>query len=80
MLAEADLAVVAAPVTVLPSLVEDVLARTGDRATVTDIGSTKDWSAKLPERFVGGHPVCGREGARRRRTRPPSSSTARPGS
>jgi prephenate dehydrogenase len=49
-------------VTVLPSLVEDVLGRTGDRTTVTDIGSTKDWSAKLSERFVGGHPVCGREG------------------
>jgi prephenate dehydrogenase len=62
VLAEADLAVVAAPVTVLPSLVEDVLTRTGDRTTVTDIGSTKDWSAKLSERFVGGHPVCGREG------------------
>jgi prephenate dehydrogenase len=62
VLAAADLAVVAAPVTVLPSLVEDVLTRTGDRATVTDIGSTKDWSAKLSERFVGGHPVCGREG------------------
>ena len=62
VLAAADLAVVAAPVTVLPSLVEDVLARTGDRTTVTDIGSTKDWSAKLSERFVGGHPVCGREG------------------
>jgi prephenate dehydrogenase len=62
VLAEADLAVVAAPVTVLPALVEDVLARTGDRTTVTDIGSTKDWSARLAERFVGGHPVCGREG------------------
>ena len=31
------------------------------RCTVTDVGSTKDWSLRFPERFVGGHPVCGRE-------------------
>jgi prephenate dehydrogenase len=61
LLAEADLAVVAAPVTVLPSLVEDVLARAPERCTVTDVGSTKDWSIRFPQRFVGGHPVCGRE-------------------
>jgi len=61
ILGEVDLAVVAAPVALLPSLVEDVLARAPERCTVTDIGSTKAWSAHLPERFVGGHPVCGRE-------------------
>jgi prephenate dehydrogenase len=61
VLAEAELAVVAAPVAVLPSLVEDVLARAPESCTVTDVGSTKDWSLGLPERFVGGHPVCGRE-------------------
>jgi prephenate dehydrogenase len=61
LLAEADLAVVAAPVTVLPSLVEDVLARAPERCTVTDVGSTKDWSIRFPKQFVGGHPVCGRE-------------------
>ncbi len=61
VLADADLAVVAAPVALLPSLVEDVLGRAPERCTVTDIGSTKAWSAHLPERFVGGHPVCGRE-------------------
>ena len=61
MLAEADLAVVAAPVTALPLLVEDVLARAPERCTVTDVGSTKDWSVRFPERFLGGHPVCGRE-------------------
>jgi prephenate dehydrogenase len=61
VLAEADLAVVAAPVTVLPLLVEDVLARAPDGCTVTDVGSTKDWSLRFPGRFVGGHPVCGRE-------------------
>jgi prephenate dehydrogenase len=61
LLAEADLAVVAAPVTVLPALVEEVITRAPDRCTVTDVGSTKEWSLRLPEQFVGGHPVCGRE-------------------
>jgi prephenate dehydrogenase len=61
LLAGADLAIVAAPVTVLPSLVEEVLERAPAGCTVTDVGSTKDWSARLPDRFVGGHPVCGRE-------------------
>ncbi len=59
--AGADLAVVAAPVTVLPLLVEETLARAPERCTITDVGSTKDWSLRLPGRFVGGHPVCGRE-------------------
>src|SRR5712691_6312790 len=61
VLAEAELAVVAAPVAMLPVLVEDVLARSPEGCTVTDVGSTKDWSLRFPERFVGGHPVCGRE-------------------
>ena len=61
VLADADLAVVAAPVALMRQLVEDVLARAPERCTVTDVGSTKDWSLELPERFVGGHPVCGRE-------------------
>ena len=55
LLAEADLAVVAAPVTVLPALVEEVIERAPDRCTVTDVGSTKEWSLRLAERFVGGH-------------------------
>ena len=61
LLAEADLAVVAAPVTVLRTLVEQVIAGAPERCTVTDVGSTKDWSLRFPEQFVGGHPVCGRE-------------------
>jgi len=61
VLAEAELAVVAAPVAVLPLLVDDVLSRAPERCTVTDVGSTKDWSLRFPGRFVGGHPVCGRE-------------------
>jgi prephenate dehydrogenase len=61
LLAEADLAIVAAPVTVLPALVEEVIAAAPEHCTVTDVGSTKDWSLALPQCFVGGHPVCGRE-------------------
>jgi prephenate dehydrogenase len=70
LLAEADLAVVAAPVTVLPGLVEEVIERAPERCTVTDVGSTKDWSLGLSQQFVGGHPVCGRE------ARGPSHATA----
>ncbi len=61
ILTEAELAVVAAPVALLPTLVEEVLERAPEQCTVTDIGSTKTWSTRFPERFVGGHPVCGRE-------------------
>jgi prephenate dehydrogenase len=61
VLADAELAVVAAPVTLLPSLVTDVLERAPEGCTVTDVGSTKDWAAGLSPRFVGGHPVTGRE-------------------
>jgi prephenate dehydrogenase len=60
----ADLAVVAAPVTRLAGEVAALLAATGDRATVTDVGSTKAAvcaAAGASARFVGGHPVCGSE-------------------
>ena len=59
--AEADLVVVAVPVTQLSSQVRAVLDAAPDSATVTDLGSTKQWSLGLADRFVGGHPVCGRE-------------------
>jgi len=59
--AEADLVVVAVPVTQLASQVSAVLAAAPESATVTDVGSTKQWSLGLADRFVGGHPVCGRE-------------------
>ena len=50
------------PSRTLPAVVEDVLARAPESCTVTDVGSTKDWSLRLRRtRFVGGHPVCGRE-------------------
>ena len=60
----ADLAVVAAPVTRLPAVVEEVLAASGDGCTVTDLGSTKQAvcaAAGASARFVGGHPVAGSE-------------------
>jgi prephenate dehydrogenase len=59
--AEADLAVVAVPVTQLAAQVRAVLDAAPEGATVTDLGSTKQWALGLSERFLGGHPVCGRE-------------------
>jgi prephenate dehydrogenase len=60
--ADAEIAVVAAPVTTLPRLVEEVLAAAPD-ATVTDVGSTKSavCAAVGDARFIGGHPVAGAE-------------------
>jgi prephenate dehydrogenase len=60
--AEAEIAVVAAPVTSLPRLVEEVLAA-APTATVTDVGSTKSavCAAVDDPRFIGGHPVAGAE-------------------
>jgi prephenate dehydrogenase len=62
--AEAELAVVAAPVAQLAPQVRAVLETSPDGCTVTDVGSTKVGvcSAALGSgRFVGGHPVCGSE-------------------
>jgi prephenate dehydrogenase len=60
--ADAEIAVVAAPVTTLPRLVEEVLAAAPE-ATVTDVGSTKAavCAAVGDARFIGGHPVAGAE-------------------
>ena len=63
-LAEADLAVVAAPVAQLAAQVHSALEASGERCTVTDVGSTKAAvcaGARGSARFVGGHPVCGSE-------------------
>jgi prephenate dehydrogenase len=60
----ADLALVAAPVSELPSLVLRVLEAAPAHAVVTDVGSTKGAvvaAAGGDERFVGGHPICGAE-------------------
>ncbi len=63
-LAEAELIVVAAPIGALPELVGRVLAQTGEGQTVTDVGSTKTGvvqAAGGSPRFVGGHPLAGKE-------------------
>src|SRR5262249_4030520 len=58
--ADAELAVVAAPVAQLALEVGAVLAASSE-ATVTDVGSTKGpvTQAVTDARFIGGHPVCG---------------------
>ena len=63
-LADADLAVVAAPVGSLPAQVAAVLADSGEQTTVTDVGSTKAAvcaAAAASARFIGGHPMAGGE-------------------
>jgi prephenate dehydrogenase len=63
-LADAELAVVAAPVAALRAQVEATLAASPPGCTVTDVGSTKGGlCAGVSDRvrFIGGHPVCGSE-------------------
>jgi prephenate dehydrogenase len=60
----AELAVIAAPVSSLADEVAAVLAATGEEVTVTDVGSTKASvvaAAGGSPRFVGGHPIAGKE-------------------
>ena len=66
---DADVVFCAAPVRVLPQLVDEALAASGAEAVVTDVGSTK---RSLTEalagndegaRFIGGHPLAGAETA-----------------
>lgn len=63
-LADAELVVVAAPISALPAEVAAALAQSGEEATVTDVGSTKASvvaAARGSGRFVGGHPMAGSE-------------------
>jgi prephenate dehydrogenase len=63
-LADAELAVVAAPVTQIATQVAAVIGASPESCTVTDVGSTKAAAcaaAASSVRFVGGHPVCGSE-------------------
>src|SRR6266545_2194973 len=63
-LADAELAIVAAPVTQLAVQVAEALSVSPERCTVTDVGSTKAAAcaaAGHSTRFIGGHPVCGSE-------------------
>lgn len=64
-LAGAEACFLCAPVVALPRLVGEVLASAGGDCVVTDVGSTKRLvaSSTEDERFVGGHPVAGAEGA-----------------
>ena len=60
----ADVALVCAPVDVLPQVVGDVLAAAPPECAVTDVGSTKQGvvaAAGADARFVGGHPLAGAE-------------------
>lgn len=60
----ADVAIVCAPVDVLPQVTRDVLAAAPAGCAVTDVGSTKREvvaAAGADERFVGGHPLAGAE-------------------
>ena len=62
--ADAELAVVAAPVAQLAAQVAAALKASPESCTVTDVGSTKAAvcaAAPSPARFIGGHPVCGSE-------------------
>jgi prephenate dehydrogenase len=61
----ADFAFVAAPVHVLPELVEETLAAAGEECVVSDVGSVKRAvvRAVADPRFVGGHPLAGGETA-----------------
>jgi len=71
--ADAELVVVAAPVSALPDAVRAALNGAPEGCTVTDVGSTKNGvqaAAGADPRFVGGHPICGAE------TRGPERATA----
>jgi prephenate dehydrogenase len=63
-LSDADVALVAVPVAVLPAVVNAVLEHAPALCAVTDVGSTKSGvcaAAGSDPRFVGGHPICGAE-------------------
>lgn len=64
-LADCDLIVVAVPLAAMPEVLTSI-AETGTSALVTDVGSTKRHVMQVARatrglRFVGGHPMAGRE-------------------
>jgi prephenate dehydrogenase len=67
LLPEADLVILAAPVPVILTLLEQLPIFTSNRCIVMDLGSSKrlivEAMSRLPERFdpIGGHPICGKE-------------------
>lgn len=67
LLPQADLVILAAPVTAILDLLEQLPELTPNPCIVLDLGSTKraivERMAALPARFdpMGGHPICGKE-------------------
>ena len=70
--ADAEAVLVAAPVGLLPGVVDAVLAAAGEDCVVSDVGSTKRAlvAAHADARFVGGHPLAGAETAGVEHARP----------
>jgi prephenate dehydrogenase len=64
-LRDATVAFVATPVATLPGAVKEVLAAAPPDCVVSDVGSTKHAivAGTQDQRFVGGHPLAGGEGA-----------------
>jgi prephenate dehydrogenase len=65
LLAGADVAVLCTPLDAMPAWLS-ACASASQELLVTDVGSTKEWvvaegSRVLPGRFLGGHPMAGRE-------------------
>lgn len=62
---DADAVFVATPVGALRAATEEALAHAGGACVLSDVGSTKRIlaAAAQDERFVGGHPMAGAEGA-----------------
>jgi prephenate dehydrogenase len=67
LLPEVDLVILAAPVPVILTLLEQLPGYISKPCIVMDLGSAKhlivEAMSKLPERFdpIGGHPICGKE-------------------
>jgi prephenate dehydrogenase len=63
--AGADFVFVAAPVSILADVVQDVLAAAGPDCVITDVGSVKRAVVSRIDdpRFIGGHPLAGAETA-----------------
>ena len=66
-LADCGIVVVATPISQIRSVLEQVAADISRQAIVTDVASVKrpvlEWARSLPDpsRFLGGHPVAGKE-------------------
>ncbi len=64
-LGEADVVILALPVSAAPELLEELLPRIDGAQLITDVGSTKATISRaaehlgLRDRFVGSHPLCG---------------------